>query len=124
MADQPQDHKPAGRHIVILCHPGPDSFNHAIARTYCEAVGFYGQQAILRDLYAMDFDPVLKAAERPGPNHPHPYRDVADEIEIIRRSDVFVMIYPIWFGSAPAMLKGYVERVLGTGVVPRRYPVG
>lgn len=118
MADYSQPSKSAGRHVVILCHPDPGSFNHSIARTYHETVRFYGQEAVIRDLYAIGFDPVLKAEERPGPDHPHPLRDVADELEIIRRSDVFVMIYPIWFGSAPAMLKGYVDRVLGAGVMP------
>lgn len=108
-----------GRHVVILSHPGPDSFNHSVARAYCDAVRFAGQEVVLRDLYAIGFDPVLKATERPGPLHPHPFRDVADELAIIRRSDVFVLIYPIWFGSAPAMLKGYVDRVLGAGVMPQ-----
>jgi NAD(P)H dehydrogenase (quinone) len=32
---------------------------------------------------------------------------------------VFVLVYPIWFGTPPAMLKGYVERVLGSGVSHR-----
>ena len=107
-----------GRHVVILAHPGPNSFNHSIANTYCEAVRFAGQDAVLRDLYGIGFNPVLQALEKPGAGHPHPFRDVADELEIIRRSDVFVLVYPIWFGGPPAMLKGYVDRVLGAGVVP------
>lgn len=108
----------AGRHVVILSHPAPGSFNHAVANAYCDAVRYAGQEAVLRDLYAIGFDPVLRADERPGPAHPHESRDVADELELIRRSDVFVLVYPIWFGSAPAMLKGYIDRVLGAGVVP------
>jgi NAD(P)H dehydrogenase (quinone) len=119
MADHAHASTTVGRHVVILSHPGPVSFNHAVARTYCDTVRSTGQDVVLRDLYAIGFDPVLKAVERPGPEHPHPLRDVADELEIIRRSDVFVLIYPIWFGSAPAMLKGYVDRVLGAGVVPQ-----
>ena len=118
MADQSPTSRNAGRHVVILSHPGPDSFNHSIAKAYCDTVRWAGQEVVLRDLYAIGFDPVLKANERPGPGHPHPLRDVADELELIRRSDVFVLVYPIWFGSAPAMLKGYVDRVLGAGVVP------
>lgn len=108
----------AGRHIVVVCHPGPDSFNHALARTYRDVAEASGHEVVVRDLYAMNFDPVLKGAERPTGAPFHPSRDVADELEIIRRSDVFVLVYPIWFGSAPAMMKGYVDRVLGTGVIP------
>lgn len=117
-------HGNPGRHVVILSHPAPGSFNHSIAKAYCDAARWAGQEVVLRDLYEMGFNPVLQAIERPGPRHPHPLRDVADELEIIRRSDVFVLIYPIWFGSAPAMLKGYVDRVLGTGVVPQAVKEG
>ncbi|MEG3145192.1 NAD(P)H-dependent oxidoreductase [Sphingomonas sp. RT2P30] len=124
MSEQTRAPNSVGRHVVILSHPDPDSFNHSVARTYCETVRGAGQEVVLRDLYAIGFDPVLKAIERPGPRHPHPLRDVADELEIIRRSDLFVLVYPIWFGSAPAMLKGYVDRVLGTAVVPQAIQEG
>jgi len=108
---------PAGRHAVILCHPDPGSFDHSIARTYCEAVRHFGQEAILRDLYAIGFDPVLKANERVTVPHAR-LDDVRTELDTIEGSDVFVLIYPIWFGTAPAMMKGYIERVLGSGVRP------
>jgi NAD(P)H dehydrogenase (quinone) len=107
-----------GRHAVILCHPDPGSFNHVVAEAYCNAVRGAGQEIVLRDLYALGFDPVLKANERPTVAHPVRSRDVMAELELISGSDVFVLIYPIWFGSPPAMMKGYIERVLGTGVRP------
>lgn len=107
-----------GRHAVILCHPDGTSFNHAIAAAYCEAVRAAGQAVVLRDLYAIGFDPVLKAAERPSVHAGVPGQDVLDERARIAGCDVFVLVYPIWFGTAPAMLKGYVERVFGAGVQP------
>ncbi|KQN30347.1 NAD(P)H dehydrogenase [Sphingomonas sp. Leaf34] len=107
-----------GRHAVILCHPDSSSFNHAIADAYCDAVRATGQAVVLRDLYAIGFDPVLKAEERPTRIAASYGQDVLDEIERIRGCDVFVLIYPIWFGTPPAMLKGYVERVFGAGVQP------
>ncbi|MBB5716110.1 NAD(P)H-dependent oxidoreductase [Sphingomonas aerophila] len=107
----------APRHVVILCHPEERSFNASVAERYCASVQAAGHQAVLRDLYRMGFDPVLHSAERPGPNSVR-CKDVEDELDVIRGADVFVLVYPIWFGSAPAMLKGYVERVLGSGVEP------
>lgn len=124
MANDVPSSESAGQHVVILSHPAPGSFNHSIAKLYCDAVRWAGQEVVLRDLYAIGFDPVLKAVERPGPQYTHPLRDVADERELIRRSDIFVLIYPIWFGSAPAMMKGYVDRVLGGGVVPQAVVAG
>lgn len=107
-----------GRHAVILCHPDPHSFNHGIANAYGEAVRSAGQDVVVRDLYAIGFDPVLKADERPTLAAPVRSPDVAAELEMLAGSDVFVLIYPIWFGSPPAMMKGYIERVLGTGARP------
>ena len=102
-------------HAVILCHPDPDSFNAAVAKTYCEAVSAYFHKAILRDLYSLKFDPVLKANEQPSALEFVPMDDVATELDVISNADVIVIVYPIWFGTPPAMLKGYVERVLGAG---------
>jgi len=104
------------RHIVVLAHPDAGSFNAAVAETYCETVRECGQEAILRDLYAIGFDPVLKQAERPGRAGFHPSADVLAELDAIRGGDIFVLVYPVWFGTPPAMMKGYVERVLGSGV--------
>jgi len=101
-------------HLVILCHPRHDSFNAAVARRYCAAVEQGGQEAILRDLYDIRFDPLLRSEELPGTaaffQSPH----VAYELDMLARADVIVMIYPIWFGAPPAMLKGYVDRVMGS----------
>lgn len=108
---------PTPRHVVILSHPEQESFNASVASTYAMTVRELGHEVVVRDLYAMGFHPVLKSAERPGKDF-HIFRDVEDELEVLRATDVFVLVYPIWFGSPPAMLKGYVERVLGSAVVP------
>ena len=103
------------RHAVIACHPEAESFTMSVARAYCAAVEARGQVAVLRDLYRMNFDPVLKSSER-LPREPFtPAPDVAAELDLIGGSDAFVLVYPLWFGSPPAMMKGYIERVLGAG---------
>jgi NAD(P)H dehydrogenase (quinone) len=54
---------------------------------------------------------VLKARERQGT----PAGDVVKEWAVLGKPDVFVLVYPIWFGTPPAMLKGYIDRVFGAG---------
>lgn len=110
-------------HVVILCHPDDGSFNAAVATEYCAAVRAKGHRAIVRDLYAMGFHPVLKGAERPGAEF-RQFREVTDELDILRGAAAFVLVYPIWFGTPPAMLKGYVERVLGSAVTPQDVEAG
>lgn len=103
------------KHAVIFCHPRRDSFNGAVADAYCAAIEEIGHEVYLRDLYRMDFDPVLKDEERPGEPGFRPHADVEEELRILAGAKVFVLVYPIWFGTPPAMLKGYVERVFGSG---------
>ncbi len=93
------------KHAVIVAHPDADSFTMAVARAYSETVAARGQVAVLRDLYRLGFDPVLKAAERPTGGAFTPAPDVAAELEELRGADIFVLVYPIWFGAPPAMIK-------------------
>ncbi|MBD3761904.1 NAD(P)H-dependent oxidoreductase [Rhizorhabdus sp.] len=101
------------RHAVILCHPDRKSFNASVAERYIRTVELMGHETVLRDLYAMHFDPVLKDEERPGTADFMMAGDVAEELSVIAGCDAFILVYPIWFGLPPAMLKGYVDRVLG-----------
>lgn len=103
------------KHVVILCHPEERSFNASVAQTNCETVREVGHEAVLRDLYRMNFDPVLKATEQPGRSDFELENDIGQELDVIRGADAFVLVYPLWFGTPPAMMKGYVERVLGSG---------
>jgi NAD(P)H dehydrogenase (quinone) len=103
------------KHSVIVCHPSQDSFTSAVADRYCAAVRAFGHDVVFRDLYEIGFDPVLKDEERPSSRGAALADDVCQELELLAGSDVFVLVYPIWFGTPPAMLKGYVDRVFGAG---------
>ena len=101
------------RHLVILCHPKPGSFNHQVAETYLRTAQACGQEVEVRDLYALEFDPVL------GQVGEMPEADLLDDIAELRRCDVLAFVYPMWFGQPPAMVKGYIDRVLGAGFLPQ-----
>lgn len=103
------------RHVVILAHPKARSFTRMMAESYVEAVEARGHTALLRDLYAMNFEARLAGDEIPGPDGATPRPDVVEERARIGGADVFCFVYPIWFGGPPAILKGYVERVFGVG---------
>ena len=115
--DKPPDDSAASgpKHAVILCHPDPHSFNAAVAQTYCDTIRSFGHRAVVRDLYRLNFDPVMRSDERPSSEAFVPLDDVAAELAVLKDCEIIVLIYPIWFGTPPAMMKGYVERVLGAG---------
>jgi NAD(P)H dehydrogenase (quinone) len=103
------------KHAVIVVHPRGRSFTRLMAQTYIEAVEALGHEVLVRDLYSMEFDPRLQADEMPGPEGATPQTEILIERTMLRDVDVFALFYPIWFGSPPAMLKGYIERVFGVG---------
>lgn len=103
------------RHNILLANPSPKSFCHSIAQTYAQTVADNGQYAEICDLNTMKFDPVLTDEFRPDRGAPlSPW--VEAQLEELAASAVVVLVYPIWFGGPPAILKGYVDRVLGAGV--------
>ena len=61
----------------------------------------------------MGFDPLLKDIERPQRRPGVCGPDVRHEIDLIEHSDVITFFYPLWFGTPPAIIKGYIDRVFG-----------
>lgn len=101
------------QHLLILGHPDSGSFNHAVAKRYAETARSNYHTVEVRDLYAMGFDPVLQNIERPQlcPRIASP--DVRHELDLIEQATVITFVYPLWFGTPPAIIKGYIDRVFG-----------
>lgn len=100
-------------HAVILGHPSQESFNAAIANHYSMSVEAAGQRSIVRDLYREGFDPRLSEAERTAaPDFVLP-DEIDGHLKLIRKAKAVVLICPLWFGTPPAIIKGYVDRVFG-----------
>jgi NAD(P)H dehydrogenase (quinone) len=102
--------------LVVLAHPDPNSFCASIAHRWQERARKHHQTCGVRDLYHDDFDPVLKANEQPGKAGYAPDGGIIAEQHRLEKLNVLVFVYPIWFGTPPAMLKGYLERVVGSGI--------
>ncbi|MBS3909635.1 MAG: NAD(P)H-dependent oxidoreductase [Actinobacteria bacterium] len=99
---------------VILAHPSKDSFNHAIAHIVDETLRANGHAVRLRDLYAEGFDPVLPAEEIIKGAKLDVV--VSAHCEEIATADGIVIIHPNWWGQPPAILKGWVDRVIRPGI--------
>ena len=102
---------------VILAHPRPGSFNHAIAAKVCAALEESGHAVSLHDLYAEDFDPILPASEISASSELPPQIDA--RCREIAQAEGIVVIHPNWWGQPPAILKGWIDRVLRAGVAYR-----
>ncbi len=101
------------RCLVIFCHPVKESFAAALKNRALQGLEEAGHELHLIDLYQEKFDPVLEADEW------HQYEikgvneePIADHIKWLRWAEMLVFIYPTWWYGQPAMLKGWLDRVL------------
>lgn len=104
--------------LIVLAHPNSDSFNHAIARHAEQALRAAGHDSRLLDLYQQGFTAAMSAAERRAYHTSEPIVDrmVHDHAALLRWADCLVFVYPTWWSSLPAILKGWLERVMVPGV--------
>jgi len=100
--------------LVILGHPSKGSFNHAIANTVIETLSNNGHEVFFHDLYEEKFNPILSGQEIPKGV---PLEGVIEEhCNEISKAEGIVIIHPNWWGQPPAILKGWVDRVVRAGV--------
>lgn len=98
---------------IILAHPNPKSFNHAIAREAAQALKAAGHRVSLHDLYKERFDPLLPAAEfAEDVRLPPRIERFVDELST---ADGLIIVHPNWWGMPPAALVGWVNRILRPG---------
>ena len=105
------------KHLIIYCHPNNQSLNHQLKQTVLNVL--QGQDVQLRDLYQLDFNPVLSLQDMEGQRKGVVADDVRKEQEFITNADLITFIYPIWWTGLPAMVKGYIDRVLSYGFAYR-----
>ncbi|PKN18573.1 MAG: NAD(P)H dehydrogenase [Deltaproteobacteria bacterium HGW-Deltaproteobacteria-6] len=99
---------------VILAHPDPASFNHAIAQTAVETLQTNGHAVFFHDLCQENFDPLLGQEEIVKDSSlPEIIREHCQEIAM---ADGIIIVHPNWWGQPPAILKGWVDRVIRPGV--------
>src|ERR1017187_8638699 len=85
---------------IILAHPNPGSFNHAIATTASDSLCRNGYEAVLHDLCQEQFPPLLTAAELQKDARLEPV--VARHCREITGADGIIIVHPNWWGMPPA----------------------
>lgn len=105
------------RALVIFCHPRRSSFNGAILDRVTRHLSTAGAETRVRDLYRDGFPPALTEAEwicyEDEATNTDPVRSDVDDL---RWCDTLIFIYPTWWYGLPAVLKGWLDRVLVPGV--------
>jgi putative NADPH-quinone reductase len=99
--------------LVVYAHPDPDSFIAAVRDRVVATLAQRGRSVDVLDLYGEAFDPVFNVDDvRAHHDHLPPTGVLAEHVERVCRVRVIVFVYPTWYGGPPAMLKGWIDRVI------------
>ena len=90
--------------FLVYSHYNEKSFNASIRDTFTKIATEKGHKVDIVDLYKEKFDPVFSGEE--------PNEDVLNHRKRIENSDVIVLIAPIWNFRMPAILEGWIDKVL------------
>ena len=100
--------------LIVLGHPDKNSFNHAIATACKDRLIENGHSVIFHDLYQENFNPIIHTNEIPK-------NGIVEEIikkhcNDLVNSDGIIIVHPNWWGMPPAIVKGWIDRVIRPGI--------
>ena len=118
--------------LIVHAHPEPQSFTAALRDQAIATLQAQGHEVQVSDLYAMNWNPVASASDftsrenpdylvyaleqRLGVKSQSIAADIQRELDKLLWADLLILNFPIFWFSAPAMLKGWIDRVLVSGV--------
>jgi putative NADPH-quinone reductase len=104
--------------LVVVAHPCDDSFTHAVAERAVAGLRARGHAVEVVDLYALGFRVAMSPEERHAYHGETPLIDehTREHARLVGWADCLVFVYPTWWSGQPAMLKGWLERVMVPGV--------
>lgn len=103
------------KHLIIYAHPNEASINSRLKETIVAAIKDNGHEIVIRDLYALQFDPILSLTDMQGQRAGKVSALICEEQQHLAWADIVTFIYPIWWTGMPAIMKGYIDRVMSYG---------
>ncbi len=103
------------RVLIVYAHPNSNSFNHAMLEHCSLGLQEAGHEVRVKDLYAENFDPVLRAEDLAVLQTGVIPDKIKHEQEALLWAEGLVFIYPLWWFDRPAILKGWFDHVLTNG---------
>ncbi len=107
------------KHLIIYAHPHIGSLNHFLKETAVYTLEKANHEVRIRDLYELNFNPVLSLRDMAGQRKGQVAPLVGEEQKHIEWAEAITFIYPIWWTGMPAIMKGYIDRVMSYGFAYR-----
>lgn len=110
---------------ILYAHPYEKSFNHAVLEQVISALEEAGKNYTVLDLYADGFNPTFEAASLALFNVGKTADPLAQRyLDTLVKTDEFVMIFPIWWSTMPAIVDGFFDKVMLAGTAFKYAPDG
>lgn len=100
--------------LIVVAVPSLESLNYAIARKAADTVEKSGGEVFFHDLYREGFQGILETAEIPADAPLDPV--IGEHCRELTEADGVIIVHPNWWGQPPAILKGWIDRVIRAGV--------
>jgi len=107
------------KHLIIYAHPNNGSLNHCLLQTVVGSLRTQHHEIVIRDLYQLNFNPILSLEDMKGQRMGTVADDVKQEQDYILWAEHITFIYPIWWTGMPAIMKGFIDRVFSYGFAYR-----
>jgi NAD(P)H dehydrogenase (quinone) len=101
--------------LIVYAHPNPQSLNHAILEAFTSGLSESGHTYEVMDLYAVRFNPCLDGGDLAKLTAGKTPEDIRAQQEKVSRAEGIVFIHPVWWTGAPAILKGWIDKVFSMG---------
>lgn len=115
---------PMTQSMVVVANPRPNSFVHALAEEAAAGLTEAGHEVVLHDLYAEGFRPVLEPEEERTTRRADESALTVGADPLVHRhrrelsaARTLIVAHPNWWGKPPAIMAGWMDRVLVPGVV-------
>jgi NAD(P)H dehydrogenase (quinone) len=104
------------RILIVVGHPQANTFCEALGRAYQRGAETAGHEVTFVALSALAFDPILRNGYRAvQPLEP----ELAAAYAALAACDHLIIVFPLWCGDMPALLKGFIERILQPDLIAR-----
>lgn len=99
--------------LIINGHPDKQSFNYALSEAYKQGLSKTNAALTQINISELAFNPNLKSGYR---ERMELEPDLVDAIDKIKKADHIVWLFPMWWYSYPALMKGFIDRTFLPGI--------
>lgn len=111
----PKKTENAERLLIVIAHPSKEGHNRYMLKRITENLDSLGRKYEIIDIYKEKFNPLMLESEHLHATKKELGQDILSIQEKVNKTSRLIFIFPVWWNSPPAGMKGFIERVFTSG---------